>query len=75
MYVLLFTVLSQFPLENLITEIFVTCFGRAAFIIRYLYIGVWEINTPGNEVTHPGSSQLYIQVMIKIQAVGLHCVC
>lgn len=74
MYVLFFTVLQQFPLKNLITEIIATCFETAAFITHYLCIGVWEINAPGNEMTHPGSLKMYVQVMIQIQAVDLHCV-
>lgn len=52
-----------------------TCFETAAFITYYLCIRVWEINAPGNEMTHSGSPKMYVQVMIKIQAVDLHCVC
>lgn len=74
MYILFFTVLLQFPLKNLITEIIVTRFETAAFIIHYLCIGVREISAPGNEMTHPGSLKMYVQVMIKIQAIDLHCV-
>lgn len=62
-------------IKNLITEIIVTCFETAAFITYYLCIGIWEINAPGNEMTHPGSLKMYVQLMIKIQAVDLHCVC
>lgn len=74
MYVLFFTLLQQFPLENLITEIIVTCFETAAFIIYYLCIGFGEINAPRNEMTHSGSQKMCVQVKIKIQAVDLHCI-
>lgn len=62
-------------IKNLITEIIVTCFETAAFITYYLCIGIWEINALGNEMTHPESLKMYVQLRIKIQAVDLHCVC